>query len=85
MSKKLSVDNDKRDLTFDDESEDIMKSGFHKNNSQISLYVQRRVRVDVGHVFGVKTNPYLTIKYTFEIFHQPAVNYNVFSFKKLTS
>ena len=40
---------------------------------QISLYVQRRVRVDVGHVFGVKTNPYLKIKYTFEIFHQPAV------------
>ena len=40
---------------------------------EISLYVQRRVRVDVGHVFGVKTNPYLEIKYTFEIFHQPAV------------
>ena len=40
---------------------------------EISLYVQQRVRVDVGHVFGVKTNPYLKIKYTFEIFHQPAV------------
>ena len=26
---------------------------------EISLYVQRRIRVDVGHVFGVKTNPYL--------------------------
>ena len=43
------------------------------NDRQISLYVQRRIRVDVGHVFGVKTNPYLKIKYTFEIFHQPAV------------
>ena len=43
------------------------------NYRQISLYVQRRIRVDVGHVFGVKTNPYLKIKYTFEIFHQPAV------------
>ena len=42
-------------------------------NREISLYVQRRIRVDVGHVFGVKTNPYLKIKYTFEIFHQPAV------------
>ena len=40
---------------------------------EISLHVQRRIRVDVGHVFGVKTNPYLKIKYTFEIFHQPAV------------
>ena len=40
---------------------------------QILLYVQRRIRVDVAHVFGVKTNPYLKIKYTFEIFHQPAV------------
>ena len=40
---------------------------------KISLHVQRRVRVDVGHVFGTKTNPYLKIKYTFEIFHQPAV------------
>ena len=43
------------------------------SNRQISLHVQRRVRVDVGHIFGVKTNPYLKIKYTFEIFHQPAV------------
>ena len=43
------------------------------SNRQISLYVHRRIRVDVGHVFGVKTNPYLKIKYTFEIFHQPAV------------
>ena len=42
-------------------------------NREISLYVQRRIRVDVGHVFGVKTNPYLKIKYTLEIFHQPAV------------
>ena len=42
-------------------------------NREISLHVQRRIRVDVGHVFGVKTNPYLKIKYTFEIFHQPAV------------
>ena len=40
---------------------------------EISLHVQRRIRVDVGHVFGIKTNPYLKIKYTFEIFHQPAV------------
>ena len=40
---------------------------------EISPYVQRRVRVDIGNVFGVKTNPYLKIKYTFEIFHQPAV------------
>ena len=40
---------------------------------QISLHVQRSVRVDVGYVFGVKTNPYLKIKYIFEIFHQPAV------------
>ena len=43
------------------------------NNREISLHVQRRIRVDVGHVFGVKTNPYLKIKYTFEIFHQHAV------------
>ena len=43
------------------------------DNREISLYIQRRVRVDVGHVFSVKTNPYLKIKYTFEIFHQPAV------------
>ena len=42
------------------------------DNRQISLYVQRRIRVDVGHVFGVKTNPYLKIKFTFEIFHKPA-------------
>ena len=42
-------------------------------NRQILLHVQRRIRVDVGHVFSVKTNPYLKIKYTFEIFHQPAV------------
>ena len=48
---------------------------------QISLHVQRRIRVDVGHVFGVRTNPYLKINYSFEIFHQPAVKlYNVFSF-----
>ena len=40
---------------------------------EISLHVQQRIRVDVGHVFGVKTNLYLKIKYTFEIFHQPAV------------
>ena len=40
---------------------------------EISLHVQRRIRVDVGLVFGVKINPYLKIKYTFEIFHQPAV------------
>ena len=45
----------------------------HQDNRQISLYVQRRIRVDVGHVFGVKTNQYLKIKFTFEIFHQPAV------------
>ena len=43
------------------------------DNREISLHVQRRIRVDVGHVFGVKTNLYLKIKYTFEIFHQPAV------------
>ena len=42
-------------------------------NREISLHVQQRIRVDVGHVFGVKTNPYLKIKYTFETFHQPAV------------
>ena len=58
-------------------------------NREISFHVQRRIglRVDVGHVFGVKTNPYLKIKYTFEIVHQPAVKlcYNVFSFQKLTS
>ena len=33
----------------------------------ISLYVQRRIRVDVGHVFDVKINPYVKMKYTFEI------------------
>ena len=43
------------------------------NIRQISPHVQRRIRVDVGHVFGVKTNPHLKIKYTFEIFNQPAV------------
>ena len=43
------------------------------NIRQISLYVQQRIRVEVGHVFGTKTNPYLKIKYTFEIFHQPAI------------
>ena len=48
-------------------------NGYNFLIRQISLHVQRRVRVDVGHVFGVKTNPYLKIKYTFEIFHQPAV------------
>ena len=46
---------------------------FDGYNREISLYVQRHIRVDVGHVFGVKTNPYFKIKYTFEIFHQPAV------------
>ena len=40
---------------------------------EISLHVQRRIRVDVGLVFNVKINSYLKIKYTFEIFHQPAV------------
>ena len=40
---------------------------------KISLHVQRRIRVDVGLVLGVKINPYLKIKYAFEIFHQPAV------------
>ena len=45
----------------------------YRDNREISLHVQRRIRVDVGHVFGVKTNPYLKIKYTIEIFHQPAV------------
>ena len=40
---------------------------------EISPHVQRRIRVDVGLVFGVKINPYLKIKFTFEIFHQPAV------------
>ena len=39
----------------------------------IWLHVQRCIRVDVGLVFGVKINLYLKIKYTFEIFHQPAV------------
>ena len=47
---------------------------------EISLYVQRRIRVDVGLVFGVKINPYLKIKYTFEIFHQPAVKLKRFQF-----
>ena len=51
-----------------------------KGNREISLHVQQRIRVDVGFIFGVKINPYLKIKYTFEIFHQPAVNYNIFSF-----
>ena len=45
----------------------------YEYNREISLHVQRRIRVDVGLVFGVKINPYLKIKYTFEIFHQPAV------------
>ena len=39
------------------------------NIREISLYVQRRIRVDFGLVFGVKINPYLKIKYTFEIFY----------------
>ena len=51
----------------------VYTSTTYMYNWQISLHVQRRIRVDVGHVFGVKTNPYLKIKYTFEIFHQPAV------------
>ena len=42
-------------------------------NREISLHVQRRIGVDVGLVFGVKINPYLKVKYTLEIFHQPAV------------
>ena len=46
---------------------------FHDINRQISLHVQRHIRVDVGHVFGTKTNPYLKIKYAFESFHQPAI------------
>ena len=49
------------------------QSCLQENTRQISLHVQRRIRVDVGHVFGVKTNPYLKIKYTLELFHQPAV------------
>ena len=53
----------------------MLESEEHLDTREISLYVQRCVRVDNGHVFGVKTNPYLKIKYTFEIFHQPAVNY----------
>ena len=48
-------------------------ANFTYDNREISLHVQRRIRVDVGHVFGIKTNPYLKIKYTFEIFHQTAV------------
>ena len=42
---------------------------YQQYNREISLHVQRRVRVDVGLVFGVKIHPYLKIKYTFEIFH----------------
>ena len=49
----------------------IMYSGFY--NREISLHVQRRIRVDVGLVFSVKINLYLKIKYTLEIFHQPAL------------
>ena len=37
---------------------------------EISLYVQR---VDIGHVFPVKINPYWKINYTFEIYNQPAI------------
>ena len=44
-----------------------------EHNREISLHVERRIRVDVGLVFGVKINMYLKIKYTFEIFYQPAV------------
>ena len=40
---------------------------------EISLHVQQHQCVDVGLVFSVKINPCLKIKYTFEIFHQPAV------------
>ena len=36
---------------------------YYCDNRETSLYVQRRARIDVGHVFGVKTNPYLKIKY----------------------
>ena len=49
-------------------------------NREISLYVQLRIRVDVGLVFGVKINPYLKIKYTFEIFYQHAVKLKCFQF-----
>ena len=40
---------------------------------EILLHVQRHIYADIGLVFGVKINPYLKIKDTFEIFHQPAV------------
>ena len=40
---------------------------------EILLYVQRRIRVDVGHVFPVKINPYWKFNYTFEIFYQPPI------------
>ena len=47
---------------------------YYTNIREISLYVQRRiVRVDVGHVFPVKINPYWKFNYTFEIFYQPAL------------
>ena len=35
-------------------------------NREISLYVQLRILVDVGHVFTVKMNSYFKIEYTFE-------------------
>ena len=50
-----------------------MGTGTTCDKREISLHVQRRIRVDVGLVFDVKINPYLKIKNTFEIFHQPAV------------
>ena len=50
----------------------VFLNGLLRVSREILLHVQRRIRVDVGHVFGVKRNPYLKIKYTFESFHQPA-------------
>ena len=34
------------------------------DNREISLYVQLCIHVDVGHIFTVKINPYLTINET---------------------
>ena len=51
----------------------LASTSFKTNTREISLHVQRRIRVDFGLVFGVKINLYLKIKYTFEIFHQPAI------------
>ena len=46
----------------------IYQLAYFKQIRQISLHVQRRIRVEVGHVFPVKINPYWKFNYSFEIF-----------------